>query len=117
MLLLNTMGRSGINECSDNSCCVLAFDERRVNIDGECSRLHIDISTTAKSGCSSCKSQQQQEGEGVDYTVLLHHIPNHIAAHTLFSTDRLLLCGIGDGLHGYELIRCISFGILFHFSR
>ena len=31
--------------------------------------MHIGISTTAKSLCPSCKSQQQREGEGVDYTV------------------------------------------------
>ena len=94
MIFLNCISRSGINECSDNSCCVLVFDERRVNIDGKYSRLHIGISATAKSLCPSCKSQQQREGDGFDYTVLLHHIPNHIAAHTLFSAGRLLLCGI-----------------------
>ena len=33
VIFLNCMSRRGINECSDNSCCVLAFDERRVNID------------------------------------------------------------------------------------
>ena len=69
---------------------------------GECSLLHIGISVTAKSLCLSCKSQQQRESEGTDYVVLLHCIPNHIAAHYLFSADRLLPCGIGDGLHGYE---------------
>ena len=79
--------------------------------------MHIGISTTAKSLCPSCKSQQQREGEGVDYVVLLDCIPSHIAVHTLFSADRLLLCGIRDGLHGYELIRCISFGILLRVSR
>ena len=65
----------------------------------------------------SCKTQQQREGEGVDYVVLLHYISNHTAAHILFSADRLLLCGIGDGLHGYELLRCIPFGILLRLSR
>ena len=99
------------------SCCVLAFIDWRVNIDGECSWLHIGISATAKSLCPSCKSQQQQANEGGDYVVLLYCIPNYIVAHTLFFTDRLLLCGIGDGLHGYELLRCISFGILLHLSR
>ena len=79
--------------------------------------MHIGISAMAKSLCPSCKSQQQREGEGVVYTVLLHCIPNHMTAHTLFSADRLLLCGIRDGLHGYELIRCISFGILLRVSR
>ena len=67
------------------------------------------ISATAKSLCLSYKSQQQQANEGVVYTVLLNYIPSHIDAHTLFSADRLLLCGIGDGLHGYELLRCIPF--------
>ena len=109
MLLLNAMGRSGISKCRCNSCCVFDLNERRMHSDCGYSQLHIGISVTAKSLCPSCKSQQQQEGEGVDYTVLLHHIPNHIAAHTLFSADRLLLCDIGDGLHGYELLRCISF--------
>ena len=79
--------------------------------------MHVGISATAKSLCPSCKSQQQLEGEGVDYIVLLHCILNHITSHTLFSADRLLLCGIGDGLHGYELLRCISFGILLRLSR
>ena len=78
--------------------------------------MHVGISATAKSLCPSCKSQQQREGEGVDYVVLLDCIPNHIVVHTLFSADRLLLCGIGDGLHGYELIRCVLFGILLHLS-
>ena len=103
MILLNAMGGSGISKCRCNSCCLFAFNDWRVNIDGKCSLLHIGISTTAKSLCSSCKSQEQRESEGTDYTVLLHCIPNHIAAHTLFSADRLLLCGIGDGFHGYEL--------------
>ena len=79
--------------------------------------MHIDISAASKFICPSCKSQQQQESERVVYTVLLHCIPNHITTHTLFSADRLLLCGIRDGLHGYELIRCISFGILLRVSR
>ena len=79
--------------------------------------MHIGISATAKSLYPSCKSQQQRESEGTDYVVLLHCIPNHIAVLTLFSTDRLLLCGIGDGLRGYELVRCIPFGILLHLSR
>lgn len=109
MVLLNAMKRSGINECSGNSSCVPAFHEWRVNIDGECSSLHIDISATAWSLCPSCKSQQQRESERVVYTVLLHCIPKHITTHTLFSADRLLLCGIRDGLHGYELLRCIPF--------
>ena len=109
MLLLNWMRGSGINEHSGNSCCMLGFNDWRVNMVVECSQLHIGISVTAKSLCPSCESQQQREGEGFDFAVLLHCILNHIAAHTLFSTDRLLLCGIGDGLHGYELLRCISF--------
>ena len=103
-------------KCSGNSCCMLGFNDWRVNMVGECSQLHIGISVTAKSLCLSCKSQQQQEGEGGDYTVLLHYIPNHTATHTLFSADRLLLCGIGDGLHGYELLRCGLFGVLLHLS-
>ena len=70
---------------------------------GKCSQLHIGISAAAKSLCPSCKSQQQQEGDEVDYVVLLHCIPIHIATHTLISTVRLILCGIRDGLHGYEL--------------
>ena len=79
--------------------------------------MHIGISTTARSFCPSCKSQQQQANEGADYAVLLNYIPSHIDAHTLFSADRLLLYVIGDGLHGYELVRCISFGILLRLSR
>ena len=79
--------------------------------------MHIGISTTARSFCPSCKSQEQRESEGADYVVLLHCIPKHIAALTRFFTDCLLLCGIRDGLHGYELIRCISFGILLRVSR
>ena len=79
--------------------------------------MHIDISAASKFICPSCKSQQQQESERVVYTVLLHCIPKHITTHTLFSADRLLLCGIRDGLHGYELIRCISFEILLRVSR
>ena len=69
---------------------------------GECSQLHIGISATAKSLCPSCKSQQQREGECVDYVVLLDCIPSHIVVHTLFSAYRLLLCGIGDELHELE---------------
>ena len=111
------MRRSGISKCSDNSCCVLAFDERRMLSDCGYSQLHIGISVTAKSLCLSCKSQQQRESEGVDYTVLLHHISNHITSHTLFSANRLLLCGIGDGLHWYELLWCIPFEILLRLSR
>ena len=112
MLLLNWMRRSGINECSGNSSCVLGFNDWRMNMVGECSQLHIGISATAKSLCLSCKSQQQWESERVVYTVLLDCIPKHITTHTLFSADRLLLCGIGDGMHGYELLRCGLFGIL-----
>ena len=115
MLLLNAMRRSEISKCSGNSCCVLAFNERRMDSYCGYSQRHIDISATARSLCPSCKSQQQREGEGGDYAVLLHCIPNHIAAHTLFSADRLLLCGIGDGFHEYELVRCIPFRILLHF--
>ena len=111
------MRRSGISKCSDNSCCLFAFNDWRVNIYWDCSRWHIGISATAKSLCPSCKSQRQQANEGGDYTVLLHCIPNHIDAHTLFSTDCLLLCGIGDELHELEWLRCIPFGILLHFSR
>ena len=110
------MRGSGKSKCSGNSCCVIDFNDWRMNMVGECSLLHIGISATAKSLYPSCKSQQQRESEGTDYVVLLHCIPNHIAALTLFSTDRLLLCGIGDGLHGYELLRCILFGILLHLS-
>ena len=79
--------------------------------------MHIGISATAKSLCPSCKSQQQRKGECIDYVVLLDCIPSHIDAHTLFSADRLLLCDIGYGLQGYELVRSISFGFLLHFSR
>ena len=110
------MRGSGISESSGYSCCVLDLNEWRVNMVVEWSWLHISMSTTARSFCPSCKSQQQREGEGGDYAVLLHCIPNHIAAHTLFSADRLLLCGIGDGLHGYELSQWIPFGILLHLS-
>ena len=102
MLLLNVMRGSGISESSGYSCCVLDLNEWRVNMVGECSQLHIGISVTAKSLCLSCKSQQQQANEGGDYSVLLHCIPKHIASHTLFSTNHLLLYVIGDGLHGYE---------------
>ena len=35
MLLLNTMRRSGISKCSGNPCCMLVFDERRM--DSDCS--------------------------------------------------------------------------------
>ena len=111
------MRRSGINECSGNSCFTFVFGELRAYIDYCYSQWHTNISATAKSLCPSCKSQQPRKSEGVDYVVLLNYIPNHIAAHTLFSADRLLLCGKGDGLHGYELLRCISFGFLLHFSR
>ena len=110
------MRGSGISKCSGNSCCVLAFDIRRMDSDCGYSQLCIGISTMAKSLCFSCKSQQQREGEGVDYAVPLHCIPNHITAHTLFSADRLLFCGIGDGFHGYELLRCALFGTLLHLS-
>ena len=79
--------------------------------------MHIDISAASKFICPSCKSQQQRESERVDYAVLPQCIPKHITTHTLFSADRLLLCGIRDGLHGYELLRCISFGILLRVSR
>ena len=79
--------------------------------------MHIGISTTAWSLCPSCKSQQQREGEGVVYTVLLHCIPSHIVVHTLFSADRLLLYVIGDGLRGYELLQYVLFGILLRLSR
>ena len=102
MVLLNAMRGSGKSKCSGNSCCVIDFNDWRMNMVGECSLLHIGISATAKSLYPSCKSQQQRESEGTDYVVLLHCIPNHIAAHYLFSADRLLPCGIGDGLHGYE---------------
>ena len=102
MILLNVMRGSGINEHSGNSSCVIGFNKWRVNMVGECSQLHIDISAASMFLCLSCKSQRQQANEGVDYVVLLHCIPNHIAALTLFFADRLLLCGIGDGLHGYE---------------
>ena len=111
------MRRSWMCKCSGNSCCMLGFNDWRVNMAGECSWLHIGISATAKSLCLSCESQQQQEGEGTDYAVLLHCIPCHIDAHTLFSTDCLLLCGIGDELHELEWLRCIPFGILLHSSR
>ena len=79
-----------------------AFDERRMHSDCGYSQLLTGISATAKSFCPSCKSQRQQANEGGDYTVLLHCIPKHIAAHTLFSAVHLLLCGIGDRMHGYE---------------
>ena len=117
MILLNMMRRSWMCKCSGNSCCVIDFNDWRMNMVGECSLLHIGISATAKSLYPSCKSQQQRESEGTDYVVLLHCIPNHIATHTLFSADRLLFCGICDGLHGYELLRCIPFGIWLHVSR
>ena len=117
VVLLNMMRRSGINECRCDSSCVPAFHEWRMNMVGECSWLHIGISTTAKSLCPSCKSQQQREGEGVDYVVLLDCIPSHIVVHTLFSADRLLLYVIGDGLHGYEWLRCVPFWILLRLSR
>ena len=102
MILLNVMRGSGISESSGNSCCVLGFNERRMDSYCGYSQRHIDISATARSLCPSCKSQQQRESEGADYVVLLYCIPKQIAAHTLFFTYCLLLCGIGDGLHGYE---------------
>ena len=37
MILLNVMGESGINESSGNSCCVIDFNDWRVNMAGECS--------------------------------------------------------------------------------
>ena len=37
VVLLNMMRRSGINEGSGNSCCVLGLNEWRVNMVGECS--------------------------------------------------------------------------------
>ena len=37
MVLLNVMRGSGISESSGNSCCVPAFHEWRMNIDGKCS--------------------------------------------------------------------------------
>ena len=104
MVLLKAMRGSKISKCSGNSCCMFAFDERRIHSDCSYSQLLTGISATANSLCPSCKSQQQQANEGADYAVLPHCIPKHIAAHTLFSADRLLLCGIGDGLHGYELL-------------
>ena len=36
-LLLNWMRGSGISESSGNSCCVIDFNDWRVNIDGKCS--------------------------------------------------------------------------------
>ena len=81
---------------------MLAFDERRMHSDCGYSQLLIVISATAKSLYPSCKSQQQREGECVDYVVLLDCIPSHIVVHTLFSAYRLLLCGIGDELHELE---------------
>ena len=100
MISLNAMRGSGISKCSGNSCCTFVFDELRAYIDYCYSQWHTSISATAKSLLPSCKSQQQRESDGVDYVVLLHCIPNPIAAHTLFSADHLLLCGIGDGLDG-----------------
>ena len=110
------MRRSGISKCSSNSCYTFVFDELRAYIDYCYSQWHIGISATAKSLCPSCKSQQQRESEGADYTALLYCIPNPIVVHTLFSAVHLLLCGIGDGLHGYEMVRYIPFGILLHLS-
>ena len=103
MILLNAMRGSGISKCSGNSCCTFVFDELRAYIDYRYSQWHTSVSATAKSLLPSFKSQEQRESDGVDYVVLLHCIPNHIAAHTLFFADRLLFCGIRDGLHGYEL--------------
>ena len=111
------MRGSGINEGSGNSCCVLGLNEWRVNMVVEWSWLHIGISATAKSLCPSYKSQEQRESKGVDYVVLLDCIPKHIAALTRFFTDCLLLYVIGDGMHGYEWLRCIPFWILLRLSR
>lgn len=110
--MLNWMRRRWESKCDGDSCCVLPIKEWRVNIDGKCPQLHIGISARATSLCPSCKSQEQRESEGIDYAVPLDCIPIPIATHTLFSADRLLLCGIGDGMHGYELLRCGLFGIL-----
>ena len=96
------MSRSEISKCSGTLSCVPAFEERRMHSDCKQSQLPIGISVTAMSLYLSCKSQQQQANEGVDYAVLVHYIPNYIVAPTLFFTDRLLLCGIGDRLHGNE---------------
>ena len=102
MILLKAMRGRKISKCSGNSCCMLAFDDRRMDSYCDYSQRHIGISTTVKSLCFSCKSQEQREGEGADYVVHLDCISNHISTHTLFSADRLLLYVIGDGLHGYE---------------
>ena len=37
VILLNMMRGSGISESSGNSCCVIDFNDWRVNIDGKCS--------------------------------------------------------------------------------
>ena len=111
------MSRNGISKRSGNSCCVLNLNEWRVNMVGECSQLHIGISARATSLCPSCKSQEQRESEGIDYAVPLDCIPIPIATHTLFSAYRLLFCGIWDGLHGCELLRCIPCGVWLHVSR
>lgn len=111
------MRRKWESKCDGDSCCVLPIKERSVNIDGGYSLLHIGISARATSLCPSGNTQQQRESDGVDYAVLLHCIPIPIATHILFSADRLLFCGIWDGLHGFELLRCIPFGIWLHVSR
>ena len=116
-IMLNWMRRGWESKCDGDSCCVLPIKERSMNIDGECPQLHIGISARAASLCPSCKSQEQRESEGIDYAVLLDCIPIPTATHTLFSADRLLHCGICDGLHGYELLRCIPYGIWLHVSR
>lgn len=111
------MRRRWESKCDGDSCCVLPIKEWRVNIDGECPQLHIGISARTTSLCPSCKLQEQRESEGIDYAVPLNCIPIPIATHTLFSAERLLFCGIWDGLRGYELLRCIPFGIWLHVSR
>lgn len=115
--MLNWMRRRWESKCDGDSCCVLPIKEWRVNIDGKCPQLHIGISARATSLCPSCKSQEQRESEGIDYAVPLDCIPIPIATHTLFSAYRLLFCGIWDGLHGCELLRCIPCGVWLHVSR
>ena len=53
VILLNAMGGSGKSKCSGNSCCVIDFNDWRMNMVGECSQLHIGISATANSLCPS----------------------------------------------------------------